>query len=456
MTRAHDLATARISRRDLLSRAATGALVAGSATLVAPLAVRATGAARPLPTEAFDASTATAWFDLVLDLVRETPGYTPPVASRAIGYVGVTMYEAVVGGMPDHRGLHHVLPGIPATEPAGRSAAFHWPTVACGALAELVRHLFATAPPERLADVGRLESAAWPAVPRGMRERSTTRGRTVAQAVLAWARADGGHDGHLRNFPTDYVPPAGPGQWEPTPPSFLPALQPWWGANRRFVPDPGGCQPAAPTAFSTDPRSPCFLEALEVHDTVASLTDAQVEIARFWADDPGRTATPPGHSLAILAQLLRDRPYASLADAAEAGVLLGMAVADAFIDCWATKYRHNYLRPITYIRRHIDPAWGDPLPVVTPPFPEFTSGHSVQSGAAAAVLTSLFGTVAFTDRTHDRLGLSPRSFASFEAAADEAATSRLYGGIHFRPAIEDGLVQGRCIGTAVAALPLRA
>lgn len=152
--------------------------------------------------------------------------------------------------------------------------------------------------------------------------------------------------------------------------------------------------------------------------------------------------------------MLRARD-ASLAEAAEAYALLGIAVADAFIGCWRVKYEHNLLRPITYIRATIDPGWGDPLPLVTPPFPEYTSGHSVQSAAAAAVLTARFGVVPFVDHTHDARGFAPRAFASFEDAAAEAAISRLYGGIHYRAAIERGLTQGRCIGEGAAALPLR-
>ncbi len=130
-------------------------------------------------------------------------------------------------------------------------------------------------------------------------------------------------------------------------------------------------------------------------------------------------------------------------------------MADAFVACWKTKYEHNLLRPITYVQAVIDPTWGNPLPLTTPPFPEYTSGHSVQSGAMAAVLGGLFGDVPFTDHTHDARGLPPRSFASFEAAAEEAAISRLYGGIHFRSAIERGLEQGACIGEDVLALPIR-
>ncbi|MCU0904273.1 MAG: vanadium-dependent haloperoxidase, partial [Tabrizicola sp.] len=130
---------------------------------------------------------------------------------------------------------------------------------------------------------------------------------------------------------------------------------------------------------------------------------------------------------------------------------LGAAQADAFISCWATKYKYNLLRPVTYIKRVIDNAW-EPL-LITPPFPEYTSGHSCQSGAASTVLTAVFGdSFAFDDETHVDEGLPVRSFPSFAAAAEEAAMSRLYGGIHFRFGNEAGLAQGRAVGALAAAL----
>jgi membrane-associated phospholipid phosphatase len=185
---------------------------------------------------------------------------------------------------------------------------------------------------------------------------------------------------------------------------------------------------------------------------VNNLTSQQQAIVFFWADAPGATATPAGHSISILTQVLREHG-APLDRAAEAYARVGMAVADAFISCWSCKYRYNLLRPVTYIQRLIDPRWLPVLP--TPPFPEYTSGHSVQAAAAALVLADLFGARAFTDRTHTDRGFAPRPFASFFQAAEEAAISRLYGGIHFRPAIERGLEQGRCIGRKVGSLRFR-
>jgi hypothetical protein len=405
----------------------------------------------------FDADVPVAWFDLSLDLVRTTPGYSPPVASRAFGYTGLALYEALVPGMDEFRSLGGVLAGLGPVPHAGRNAAYHWPTVANATLGSMLRSLFRTGRPEQLAAIDTLEASFGdrfrPGLPRGVFGRSVRRGQEVAAAIFEWSKGDGGHEGYLRNFPP-YDPPVGPGLWVPTPPQFLPALQPYWGTNRCLaIPTGDACPPGDHPPFSEDTGSAFYAEAVEAYDAVNNVTPEQEAIARFWSDDPGTTPTPPGHSISITTQTLR-REDASLALAAETYAKVGMAVCDAFIACWYQKYVYNLLRPVTYIRRLIDPDW---MPLLdTPPFPEYTSGHSVQSGAAFQVLTDLFGDgYAFVDHTHDDRGLAPRSFGSFLEAADEAAISRLYGGIHFSGAIVNGVTQGRCIGRAVSALPQR-
>jgi membrane-associated phospholipid phosphatase len=205
--------------------------------------------------------------------------------------------------------------------------------------------------------------------------------------------------------------------------------------------------PIAPPEYSEEPESAFYIEAMEVYDATQILTEEQREIALFWADDPGATSTPPGHSVSILTQILRLED-SSLGFATQAYAKLGIAVADAFIGCWHTKYVYNLIRPVTVIRQLVDNEW---MPIVnTPPFPEYSSGHSVQTGAAAVVLADLFGDeYTFTDHTHDERGLAPRTFTSFSEMAQETAISRLYGGIHYRVAIELGIEQGQCIGSQI-------
>jgi hypothetical protein len=441
-----------LTRRELVLR--TGGAILG-ATALGLGGTPAWAAPRFPEADKFDSEVATAWFDLSLALVKGTPGFSPPVASRAFAYAGLALYEALVPGMEGFRSLGGALPGLGPLPAAGRNRAYDWPSVANAALAAILRGLF---PASQTAAVNaleaRFESRLSPALAPGVFARSRERGREVAAAIFSWSKSDGGDEGYLRNFPPN-TPPVGPGLWVPTPPGFLSALQPNWGSNRCFALAGGAtCPPGDHPPYSEDPRSAFYAEGLEAFEAVRDLTGEQEDIARFWSDDPGVTATPPGHSLAIATQVLR-REEASLAAAAEAYAKVGIAVCDAFIACWYQKYVYNLLRPVTYLRRLFDPGWSSPL--VTPPFPEYTSGHSVQSGAAFQVLTDLFGEdYAFLDRTHEERGFAPRSFRSFSEAAEEAAISRLYGGIHFRSAIVNGVTQGRCIGQAVSAVQFRA
>jgi hypothetical protein len=450
-----NLGSPRLTRRKFLARLSGATAGTMALTVVGPAGLLRAGWGRPLPASAFGSGVATEWFDLALGLVQRTPGLSPPVASRAFGYAGVTLYEALVPGMPAHRSLAGQLNDLDSA-PAPSDPAHDWPTVANAALASILRSLFATASTESRAAMDSLEASLAhrrrTAVAPGILRRSVARGRNVADHVFQWSRADRGHEAYFNNFPP-YTPPAGPGLWVPTPPGFLPALQPYWGSNRSFALASGGaCDPGPPLPYSEDQSSSFYGEALECYDLLTNLTPEQEAIARFWSDDPGVTCTPPGHSISILTQVIRAGGF-GLDVAAEAYAKVGIAIADAFISCWSTKYRYNLLRPVTYIRRAIDPRWSSLL--VTPPFPEYTSGHSVQSAAAAQILTDLFGTFPFTDHTHDDRGLAPRSFGSFHEAAEEAAISRLYGGIHFRAAIALGLEQGLCLGRRVSNLGFR-
>lgn len=408
----------------------------------------------------FDAAVATEWFDLALQLTKNTPGYSPPVAARSFGCLGASLYEAVVPGMPLYQSLAGEVNGI-GTVPTPAEGEIHWGMAANAALAAEMHALYPTASPADLAAIDALESKWSDTFSEGTSaeviDRSTAFGRTIADAVFEAARTDGGHEGYLTNFPETYIPPVGEGLWVPTPPGMQRALQPYWGTVRPFLTDNViPAQPVAPPPFSTEPTSVFYAQALEVYTVANAVTEAEETIARYWSDDPGATATPPGHSISIATQVLRAED-ASLALAAETYAKLGMAVHDAFVSCWKAKYTFNLIRPITYINLYMDADW-EPI-LSTPPFPEYTSGHSVQSGAAARVLSDLFGyNYAFVDRTHAHrtdIDGSPRSFDSFYDFADEAAISRLYGGIHYRAAIDVGVDQGIEIGTNIGAIPFR-
>jgi hypothetical protein len=326
--------------------------------------------------------------------------------------------------------------------------------VANSALATVIRGLYSAASQASMDLIDTREqgfaSRFQEAVPGPDYAQSAALGRDVASAVLGWAATDGFSISN--NCP--YVPAPVPGAWVPTLPAFNPnPLQPCWGQIRPMVLTSGAeCTAPGNPSFSTESSSEFYAAALEVYSTGVNLTPEQKTIADYWADGAGATGTPPGHWITIVGQISRNSRL-SLITSAEAFARVGIAVHDAFIECWHTKYVYNLERPVTYVRDQIDATWSPYI--ATPAFPSYHSGHSTQSGAASTVLTGLFGTLSFTDTTHTDHGLvppqSPRSFDSFDEAADEAAISRMYGGIHYAFDNNDGLASGRCIGDTIIA-----
>jgi hypothetical protein len=244
------------------------------------------------------------------------------------------------------------------------------------------------------------------------------------------------------------VPPQGDSLWVPF--GNQVCLQPFWGTHRPFIEDDTiGAISSPPPAFSTEPGSAFYDFAHQVYNSGLNLTAEQTTIAQYWADGGG-SITPAGHSMSMLTDILAQR-NANLEESALAYAKLGIALSDAFLACWKTKYIYNLCRPVTYIQEHIDSTW---LPLIaTPPFPEYPSGHSSQSGAMGTVMSDLFGSgYAFIDSTHGANFGGPRSFNSFEEAAEEAAISRLYGGIHYEFGNMAGLALGEIVGENVNAL----
>jgi hypothetical protein len=274
-------------------------------------------------------------------------------------------------------------------------------------------------------------------------DRSLAYGSAVADAILACAHGD-----RCDERATTMEMPQGDGYWVPTGGTTKPPLEPHWGDLRTLVlTSSSECAQSAPPPYSVEPQSTMYAQANAVYQTSKALTEDQRTIALFWADNPGETGTPPGHWVKLTGQVAKEKSL-TLDRATELYAKLGIALDDAFIACWHTKFVYCLLRPETYIQRNLDAAW-KPI-IATPMFPSYTSGHSTASAAAAEVLTTFFGDgVAFVDHTHDDRGLAPRSFASFREAAHEAMMSRLYAGIHYPVDNEAGYAQGACVGTLV-------
>ena len=276
----------------------------------------------------------------------------------------------------------------------------------------------------------------------------------VARQVIAFAKTDGYNK--LSTY-TRYTPQKVEGHWYPTPPAYMAAVEPQWETVRPFFLDSAAqFSPPPPAPFSKDTASSFYRQMKEVYDVTRVLTVEQREIANFWDCNPfavsfsGHMAiglkkiSPGGHWMGITGIACK-KAGLSLDSAIFVHTLVATTLHDAFISCWQEKYRSDRIRPETAINKYLDSEWR-PL-LQTPPFPEYSSGHSVVSSAASVVLTHLLGdNFGFTDTSEVYFGLPERHFKSFYEAAEEAAISRLYGGIHFRDACEDGVAQGKKIG----------
>ncbi|MBD2701109.1 vanadium-dependent haloperoxidase [Spirosoma sp. BT702] len=412
--------------------------------------------------EFYSSDVATKWADLQLKLTKTTPGFTPPVASRAYGYAGVAMYEATVPGIPSRKSLAGQLNGLTTLPQPEAGQAYNWALSANAAEAAIIKNLYPTTSAANKATIDSLETALQEAYKEGADEavyqRSIAFGKQIAGALFEWSKTDGGHEGYSRNFPASYVVPIGGGFWQPTENGQKIPMQPYWGKVRTFVKANNDLPMPRPLPHSTDVKSAVFAQYLDVYNKSKSLTDTEKEIAVWWADNPAETFTPPGHSYS-LARIAIQTSNATLAKAVETFARTGIAVADAFILCWRCKFVYNNLRPYTYVRLAIDPAWVPFWPA--PPFPGYPSGHATQSSSAATVLTAMYGeNFAFTDDSHVGRPIDPlrniefkaRSFMSFTQAAQESADSRFYGNIHTKQDNETGLSEGKKIGANVNAL----
>ena len=383
--------------------------------------------------------------------------FSPPQASRVYAYASVAAYEALRPGHPGYHTFAGQLNGLaplPTPEP---KAEYSLPLASVHAFMTVGRALtFSRARMDslRTAMDERVRSSG---ISGPVYERSIAYGDTVAKHILAWASND--RFLQTRGYPK-YTVTASPGRWVPTPPAYMDAIEANWAVLRPFVMDSSTqFRPASPPPFDTAQGSAFLTGVKEVLETSRRLTDEKRAIAAFWDCNPyvmhvqghamfaTKKITPGGHWMGIVGIASR-RADADLMQSSEAYARTAIAMADAFIGTWDEKYRSSVVRPETVINAYLDERW-EPL-LQTPPFPEYPSGHSTVSTAAATVLTQLYGTpFAFADSSEVDFGLPVRSFPSFEAAAAEAAISRLYGGIHYRPAIEEGAVLGRKVGKLV-------
>ena len=382
--------------------------------------------------------------------------FSPPVASRVYAYPSIAAYEVMVHDRTGYKSLVGQLTDLEHV-PAPENENINLPLASIQAFLKVGTALVFSEDRMKSYAEEVYQQYKQTGMPENVIETSMAYGNRVAEHILDWADKD--NYKQTRTFPK-YTIDERPFRWQPTPPNYMDAIEPHWNKIRPFVIDsPNQFLPVPPTPFNMEEDSKFYQEVMEVYEVGNQLDEEQIEIAKFWDCNPyvshtqghvmfaTKKITPGGHWIGIT-NIATRKAGADFMETVEAYALVSIALYDAFISCWDEKYRSELIRPETVINEYIDEEW---LPVLqTPPFPEYTSGHSVISAAAATALTSLFGEpFPFEDTTEVEYGLPPRTFNSFYEASEEAAISRLYGGIHYLPACENGVVQGRALGQFV-------
>lgn len=387
--------------------------------------------------------------------------FSPPVSSRIYAYSNIAAYEAMRAGDPDYKSLAGQLNQLGAVPAPKDTVNFNPKIASLVAFYEIAQTLVFSE--EKVITYRDSIFNSWSKQNKESFIKSRDYGLAVAAHVKEWMSRD--NYAQTRTMPKFTVYTDDESRWQPTPPSYMDGIEPHWSKIRPFtLTTSSQFKPAPPPAFSMEPGSQFYEEVMEVYNIRQEMTlegdsSEKLNIAKFWDCNPyvstqkghlmfaTKKITPGGHWMGIT-KIACKKSEADFNKTVYAYAKTSIAIADGFISCWDEKYRSNLIRPETLINKYIDENWAPILQ--TPPFPEYSSGHSVVSGAAAIVLTEIFGdNFYFDDDTEVPFGLPVRSFNSFEEASLEAANSRLYGGIHYRTAIEEGMNQGQRLGNYV-------
>jgi hypothetical protein len=438
------------------------------AAITCAIILLATGSCSDEEVRKFDSRetvVATSWADLTLRTVFTTWSNTPTYTSRSLGYLGLTMYECVVHGSESHVSMSGQLNGLTELPVPTEGLEYNWAIALNAGQAYMLKSLYPHTSPENQVKIDSLQEVNLEYLSQNLSDeeviqRSISYGVAVAEAIYSWSITDGGHEAYLHNFDPGYVFPAGPGYWVPpvggqTVSAF--PLHPYWGSNRTFVTQNSSLAIPQILPYSSDPSADYFKQFTAVFNKRNNLTQEEMNIAAWWADDPTQTPSPPGHSYNLASLAIRSSG-ADVFTAAETYAKVGMAVADAFINCWKCKYTYHAERPFTFIKQFIDAEYVQFWP--EPPFPAFSSGHATQSAAAATVMESVFGKNfrlidnTYENRHADFQGITYKSrvFANIWETAVECANSRFYGGIHTQQDNIAGQNQGKEIGENIISL----
>lgn len=387
--------------------------------------------------------------------------FSPPVASRIYVYPNIAAYETLNQDSDVYNSLANQVNGLKHLTSEKKDEAVNLKLASLIAYINVAKELVFSK--ERITAYRDSLYTGWKTQNAKEFNDAKSYGIEISEQVITWMNAD--NYAETRTMPDYNIYTDDPSQWEPTPPAYMKGIEPHWNKLRTFAIDSAAqFKPITHPKFSLEKGSNFYKELMEVYTLTNKIREGgdaseEIQIARFWDCNPFvsvnkghfmfavKKITPGAHWIGIC-KIACKQTESDFEKTVYAYTKTSITIADGFISCWDEKYRSNLIRPETLINKHIDLEW---TPILqTPPFPEYTSGHSVVSGASSEVLTSIFGdNFAFDDTTELPYGLPMRSFKSFRLAAQEAAVSRLYGSIHYRAAVEVGIDQGIKIGTLV-------
>ena len=380
--------------------------------------------------------------------------FSPPVASRIYVYPAIAAYETM---QPLYKNKylsfgHRLTDLAPTPEPNNKDIDFHLASI--HAFLEVGTALIFSEEKIKVFQEELYKKLSSQGLPRSIKNASLEYGSKVAQHILEWA--DNDMYKQTRTYP-QYTIRRENRFWKPTPPDYMQGIEPHWNKIRTMVIDSAQqFKPQDPETFDLNEDSEFYKQLIEVYEIGKNLNEEQASIAKFWDCNPyvshhrghamfaTKKITPGGHWIGIT-EIAAQQAQSSFDQTVESYARVAISLFDAFISCWDEKWRSIIVRPETLINEYLDDEW---VPLLqTPPFPEYTSGHSVISRAAAIILTDIYGEdFSFEDTTEVEYGLPSRVFDSFIQASEEAAISRLYGGIHYTMAIESGVNQGQKVG----------
>ncbi len=383
--------------------------------------------------------------------------FTPPVCSRIFAYTNIAAYEALRPAYKDYDSYAGKLNGLQPLPLPKQGKEYCYPVASVFAFSTVAQKLVYDANAIKELEKEYLKQLNGLHMNKELLDSSVSYGRAVGNHIIVWASKDG----YLqRNSLPAYIVTKEPGRWQPTPPNYADAVEPNWKTLRPLALDSSSqFRLHTPIKYDTAKTSSFYKEAYQAYDKVKNPQKGDSAIAWYWDDNPNTSITdghityfqqknsPPGHWIHIACSVAQKEKY----DAMKTISLVSktsIALYDAFLSAWDTKYAYNYIRPETFINRYIDKDW-EPL-IQTPAFPEYPSAHSVVSSSAATLLTQIIGEpYNFTDSAEVNYGRPTRAYHSFYEAADQASISRLYGGIHFMNAIVTGKEEGRNVGNYV-------